>query len=350
MTMLRVLVISVGLLAGGCKKQGQADQATTPAATSPAIDSLLEAVPGDALALAFVDMATPPWDVVTGGVGLVLDPETRKTLDTELRAYVDRYVGVDVSRLQYAVGFVAGPPPSGAVLLKTVGGTPRFPGAIDVEGAKLWVVEPRDGISLAMKGDTVVVGKDDAVRSALATLAGKRKSVVVENAPLVAFLHAETKGAAVGIAALVPKGVPLPPQLAGLQRVAVALGRTQVRAVVDGDDAMITRLSGLVDQAIATQLAQLQAAHDQAIAGTIPPPQGAFAIIGAAYAKSYAAKLRPRREGNRLAAALDLGPPGQEAMMGVAVVGMLAAIAVPAFIDYTAKAKKAEIAAPPEAD
>lgn len=339
------LVLAATISLTSCKRDGGGPDNKTGAApgiTSPAIHSLIAGVPGDAIALGFVDMNVAPWTYITSGAGFMLDEGSRKTLDKELREYVERFVGVDVTKLQYAVAFVAGPPVSGAVLMKTVSGTPKIPGAADHEGAKVWRVDPSKGISLAMKGDTFIVGTDDAVRGVLDTLAQKRKSILVENKPLVDWLHSETKGAAVAFAAIVPKGLPLPPEVAGLSRVAVSLGRVRIRAVVDGEDAAITSLQRLIDQAIAKGLAGAQRAHDEAVAGNIPPPEGAFAIIGAAYAKSFVALIKPRREGNRLVSTFDMNAPGAEGMMMVSGLGILAAVAVPAFMDYTKKSKKTE--------
>ena len=70
-----------------------------------------------------------------------------------------------------------------------------------------------------------------------------------------------------------------------------------------------------------------------------------MAIVGAAYARSYAVKLKPRREGNRLSVSLDLGfgtAGSADAMGVVAVIGILSAVAVPAFMDYMKKSKKTE--------
>ncbi|HVK84092.1 MAG TPA: hypothetical protein VM513_08290 [Kofleriaceae bacterium] len=337
---LAIAVVMTMALAG-CKRAGHEEAGSKPGVTSPAIDALIAGVPGNAAAIGFVDLDKPPWTFVTGGV-MPLADATRTTLDKELREYIDRYVGLDVSKLQYAVGFISGPPAGGAVLLKTIGGTLKLPGATDFEGAKLWVI---DDVLVATKGDLVVLGKDDAVRAAIETLAGKRKSVTAENKALVDWLHAETQGAVFGFAAIVPKGLPLPPQVAGLQRTAVSIGRGGVRAVIDGEDAAISSIQKIIDEAFAMALGEVQRAHDAAIAGDIPPPEGAFAIIASAYAKDYAAKLKPRREGNRLVASLDLAAGGGGEMMTVvSVVGILSAVAIPAFMSYMKKSKVSETA------
>jgi hypothetical protein len=345
------MVVAATLACAGCKKDGGADQkpaVASPGVTSPAIDALLAAVPGDAMAIGFVDLDTAPWHyITTGGAGFPLDAQTRQTLDKELREYVERYVGVDVSKLQYALGFATfDMPPSGAVLLKTIAGTPTFPGSADYEGAKVWRIDPSEGISMATKGDTVVVGSDTAVRGVLDTMAGKRKAVTVENKPLVDWLKAQTKGAAVAFAASIPPKLValLPPQFAGLQRVAATVSRAQMRAVVEGDDAAISSLQTFVDQQIATMLAEVERAHADAISGQLPPPEGAFAIVTAAYAKGYATMLRPKREGNRLVSSFDLANAGTESMMLISTIGVLSAVAVPAFMDYMKKSKKSEAA------
>src|SRR5262249_27421815 len=91
-------------------------------------------------------------------------------------------------------------------------------------------------------------------------------------------------------------------------------------------------------------LAETDQAHQAALAGTLDPPEGAMAIIGAAYAKSYAAKLKPKRSGNRLTASLDLSLGAADSAMIVPVIGILSAVAIPAFMDYMKRSKKTEAA------
>jgi len=207
----------------------------------------------------------------------------------------------------------------------------------DHEGGKLWIVDADASMSLALKGDIVVFGKDGAVREVLGTLAGKRKPVTTANKPLVEWLRKESTGAALAFVAVAPEDLPLPPQIAGLQRFAVTVGARGITAVVDGDDAAISRLQAMSDQALAAGLAELETQHQAALAGAIPPAEGAMAIVGAAYAKSYAARFKPRRDGNRLSVSLEvsMGDP----TMIVAGVGVLSAVAIPAFMDYMKKSR-----------
>lgn len=344
-TKTTALVAAAVLALTCCKHDGAGSEpsATTsgqrkPPVTSPAIAELLAAVPGNAMALGFIDVDDSPWSLLTGGALLPLDEATRKTLDKELRDYVTQYLGLDLSKLQYAVGFVSGPPPRAAVLLKTVGGELKMPGASEYEGGKVWIVDPGDGVSFAIKGDVVVFGKDDAVREVLETMAGKRKAVTVDNKPLVDWLRKDSNGAVFAFAAIAPKDLPLPPPIAGLERVAVKIAASGIAAVVDGNDAAISSLQALSDRGFSTMLAQVEAARQAAHAGEAPPLEGAMAIVGAAYAKSYVAKLKPRRDGNRLSVSLDLGLTSADSAVVVAVVGVMAAVAIPAFIEYKNKA------------
>src|SRR5262245_61084295 len=113
-TKMAVCAIAVVAALISCKRSEIEDK---PGVTSSTIDTLIAAVPGNAMAIGFIDMAEPPWTFLAGGM-VPLDEANRKVLDKELREYVDRYLGVDLSKLQYAVGFVSGPPARGAVVAK----------------------------------------------------------------------------------------------------------------------------------------------------------------------------------------------------------------------------------------
>src|SRR5690349_23225878 len=108
MTAIRwMAVLAAGaVVVGACKREGDGaggGQGGGPRATSPAIGELLAGVPGDAAAIGFVDLSEAPWAVITRGWPVPLDDAARQNLDRELRDYLARFVGLDVSRLQYAV-------------------------------------------------------------------------------------------------------------------------------------------------------------------------------------------------------------------------------------------------------
>lgn len=355
MTMRAAVFFAAAVLAlSSCNHDGAATSAAPPGqqrprATSPAIGELLAAVPSSAAALGFIDVEDSPWSLVTGGALLPLDEATRTALDKELREYVDRYLGVDLSRLQYAVGYVSGPPVRGALLVKSVTGTLKMPGATEYEGGKVWLVDPDRNMSLALRGDVVVFGEGTAVNEVLETLAGKRKAVTADNKALVDWLRKDSNGAVLAFAAIKPKELPLPAPVTGLERVAITIHATGIAATVDGDDASISWLQARADEAFAKMLAEVEKAHAAAQAGKTNPAEGAMAIIGAAYARSYAARLKPRRTGNRLSSSLDVGSAHTGASSVVALVGVLAAVAIPAFIDYTKRSRMIEAmpSAPP---
>jgi hypothetical protein len=338
------VLAAAALALSACKHDGVAPGgAEHPRVTSPAIAELLAGVPGSAAAIGFVDLSETPWSQIIGGWPLPLDEATRQSLDKELREYLARFLGLDVSRLQYAVGFASGPPLQIAVLVKTVGGTLKMPGGSNHEGGTLWVLDPAAKLSLAIRGDVMILGEQTAVRDALDTLAGKRKAVTADNKALVDLLRKDSNGAVFAVAAIKPKELPLPPPAAGLDRIALTVTARGVAAAVDGDDATISWLQATADRELSKMLTQVEGAHAAALAGNVAPVEGAGAIISAAYAKSFAARLKPGRSGNRLSVSLDLG----SANMGAAVIpmaGIMAAVAIPAFMDYMKRSKKTEAA------
>jgi hypothetical protein len=346
--LVKATVLAAAALAlSACKHNGAttgagSGVATGPRTTSPVIAELLAGVPGSATALSFIDIDRAPWAMLTGGWPFPLDEASRQTLDKDLREHVDRYLGVDLSRLQYAVGFVAGPPARGAVLLKAVTGTPKIPGAGDHEGGKLWLIDPDQRATLAIRRDVVVFGEDSAVREVLETLAGKRKPVTTENPVLVDWLRKQSAGAAFAFAAVRPRGMPLPSPADGLERIAATIDARRIAAVVEGTDASISALQAMSDQAFAAMQAEVDKARSEALAAKSPPAEGAGAIIAAAYIRSYAARLKPRRTGNQLSISIDLEATDIGSAMFVPLIGIVSAVAIPAYMDYMKRSKKTE--------
>ncbi|HSS01048.1 MAG TPA: hypothetical protein VLM79_28520 [Kofleriaceae bacterium] len=350
MTTRATAILAAALALAACKHDGAgsgvAPNAERPRTTSPAIAELLAGVPGDAAVIGFIDLADAPWSQVIRGWPIPLDDNARTSLDRELREYLTRTIGLDVSKVQYVVGFAAGPPPQGGVLIKTVAGTLKMPGGTAYEGAQQWVIDKDERVSLAIRGDIMILADEAAVRTVIDTLAGKRKPVTAENPALVELLRKDSSGAAFALAAIKPKELPLPPPASGLQRVSMTFGARGISAAVEGEDATITWLQTTADQALAMMQSQIEAAHAAALAGKTNPLEGASAIIGAAYAKSLAARVKPRREGNRLSASLDFSSASSDAGAAAVIpmIGILAAVAVPAFMDYMKRSKKSEAA------
>jgi type II secretory pathway pseudopilin PulG len=342
----KATLLAAVLALGCCKHEGATDTAMAgrPRVSSKEIVELLAGVPGNAAALGFIDLERSPWSLATGEGMVGLDEATRKPLENELREYLERHVGLDVTRLQYAVGFVSGPPLRAAVLLKAVKGALKLPGSASYEGGNVWVVDRANHLSVAIRGEVVVFGETAAVRDALDTLAGKRRAVTEDGKPLVDWLRKETVGAAVAFAAIRPKDLPLPPQLSGIERAAVTIGASGITAAIEGDEPTISSLQSIADKALGQMVTEAEKLHEAARAGTIPPAEGAIAIVSAAYARTYAAKLKPQRNGNRLSTSIDLKLFTSGAPLVVAVVGILAGVAVPAFMDYTKRSKQTEAA------
>src|SRR4051794_15261266 len=127
MTTRATAILAAALALAACKHDGAGSGVTPnaerPRTTSPAIAELLAGVPGNAAVIGFIDLADTPWSQIIHGWPIPLDDNTRTNLDRELREYLARTIGLDVSKVQYVVGFAAGSPSQGGVLIKTVGGT-----------------------------------------------------------------------------------------------------------------------------------------------------------------------------------------------------------------------------------
>jgi hypothetical protein len=345
-------ILAAALALGGCSKDDKAAEAgdrrsepcgePAPRDTSAAIAELIGGVPGDAIAIGFVDLPAAPWQQVTTGFVAPLSASEQAALDEELRGFVAARFGLDLSRAQFAVGYLAAPAgagaePTAAVLIKSVSGAALAQGE-DHKGARLRRIDGET--SVGSRGDLVVLGHDVAVRAVLDTLAGERGSVTRDKPELVEWLKGQSQGAYLAAAVTTAPGLTPPPPLAGLSRAAVALGGDFARVAVEGDDSSLAALEGQAAIFFGALTGEVEGGRQRALGGQGEPADAIGAIVASHYARSLIRRLQPVRKGNRLEVDLqfDVGGGGMVYMLGVG-----AAVAIPAFTKYVEKSREAEL-------
>jgi type II secretory pathway pseudopilin PulG len=338
---MRRLYLLVGIATVLACHRSSEPVATGPVATgesSSEAQALLAAVPADAFAVGVLDPKVAFWDVLTHGWPIPLAADEQAALQKELRETIAARVGLDVSGVRAIVGFGMGTPPKAAFLIKTVTG--KLAGAHDDGGVEMAPVPGEPHVIVGHRGDVLAVGEETAVRAAFDVLAKKQPSFVGSKNELATFLVDDGRGALFAAAAHFPENMPVPPELAGLTGLKVAIGGNRFRVIMEGEPAALQRIrdvaAGELDKAIAESEAEKQAAIDQH-ADTAP-------LIGLIVTSHYVRGLKhlvPTLDGKRLVADVhfELGDNGAASIM---VIGILAAVAIPAFMDYMKKPKRTE--------
>ncbi len=306
--------------------------------------SLLAAVPGDAFGVAFVDVRRPVWDALTGGLLIPLPADRKRKLDAELKALLAETIGIDPSGAVAAVAFMretgAGGKPTGALLVKSIGGTLR--GAQAAGGLSLKILDADAGIVAALSGDILAVGPESGVRAAFDVLSGKDTNLAKANAPFAAWIAKEAAGAYLAAVVWAPalKSPAARAQAAqfGLERGLWSATATSIKLLVVGDKDKLATVVKMSRAAIGAGVAQADRAHAQ-IAGADPMTRMMVALqYHYMHGVAETVVWKPTADGLRVDLPLRLDGAG----IALPVVGVLAAVAIPAFMKYIRKSKTTE--------
>jgi hypothetical protein len=151
---------------------------------------------------------------------------------------------------------------------------------------------------------------------------GERKDTVMR-----AFFDARLLPASVG-------PLPVPIQTAEL-----AATMTQLDAEVVAVPGQAGALTSMIDQVLSTM--SRQADQEYASRKAAPAVVELMAIVQYHQAKMMKEMFTPKVDGDRLRFSRSFPPGSMQAMMGVAVVGVAAAVAVPAYVAYQRRAAAA---------
>ena len=137
----------------------------------------------------------------------------------------------------------------------------------------------------------------------------------------------------------------MPPVPVPVQSVELVLTTSGFTAEVVAQPGQVKALTGPLDQLLQMVTAQAKTMYDAR--QSAPPQVEVVAIAQYHQSKLLAELLTPKVEGDRLRFARDFPPVQMQLMGGAALVGVLAAVAVPAFVSYQQRAS-APIAPPLE--
>jgi type IV pilus assembly protein PilA len=315
--------------------QPAADTRTLGGSPTVPDPSLLELVPDDAqAALVIRKSAIAPFRHA------LLDEDP--VLRDELRAFLQERLGADLTRVDGVVAFATrlAPKPELAMLLhfdgeqkSTLHGAP----AGEHLGTPLVTVGKELVAALIPAG--LVVGNDAAVRAEIAlsrqpisARVPQLFSSVSADAPFVAALDAtqiRDPGTMFAVASY------------GTRRLTLVYQRPDlVRLTVSGDAEKLTRARDLLTQLLQRGLREGEAQKQKLVASS-DTLSGAGAIIGYHSTRRIFEGIAPKMVNGALVSEYHL-PSGDAGMAAVPVLGVLAAVAIPAFMKYLRRSKETE--------
>lgn len=268
------------------------------------------------------------------------DPPTR----AELARYLTRSLGVDLTQLRGVLAFASSlSPPSGALLLQLPApATPKGETAGEREGTKIVRLGGPDKVQLvgAAHPKGMVVGTLDAVRGLLD--GAPPASPDAPLAPLLAAAGPEV-GALAGLdPTLLPPDARAVAQRLGVKGGVLTFDRNRTALLrIHGDGKRLEAARKMVMAMLQRQLDLLEQRKQQATAPGSPVAAGVAAIASYHTLRRLLDEAQPRLVDSALVLRYQL-PSTDSAHMYVAVAGVLAAVAIPAFIKYVRKSKTVE--------
>jgi type II secretory pathway pseudopilin PulG len=288
--------------------------------------------------------------------GIIIGPKTMSSSmplleDASVKealAYIKPREGVDVAGFDGLVGFATSldeKNPSVAVFVRVpITRILKGTTAKTISGVAVVAIEKE--LFAATLTDGVLVGTLQGVEAGILAARDPNAALSATSA-LSALISLVKNGAGVALQAAVAS-VP-DPQVAGMAAMfGVASANLSwdglvVRMVIEGDAAKLPQVSAMIQLGLG-QLVQSAADERKKAEDGDSTTAGAVAIWAHGSAVDLAAKLQPKQDGNRLTVEYRLPESSavRNSSMAVATMGILAAVAVPAFSKYVAKSKSAE--------
>lgn len=327
-------VLAIFLTLAGCGgKNVPKHEVSSGELPTGAVAAALKAVPQDAVFVLTVASPTSFWDLTVNQSILPIESKQATALNTAMRAHVQQHLGLDVSAVQSVLVF--GTMSGGAAVIGPVKG--ELKGARDEGGLPMITLDADAEMVAALHNDTLLVGKHESVLASAATLDGK-------SAPFSGDFtdYAQTQFRSSYLAAAADLGkLPLPPTpfTQGLERAGMKVDDSGIHLTVTGEPATLNMLKTQMESFIAMGLSTLKGEME---ASSSDFAIGAGAILAYYNAESLASSLKPVIDGNTLRLDFDLLGGGINGTMVVAGIGVLSAVAIPAFMKYIKKSKTAE--------
>ena len=318
----------------GCGGKNAPKQEVSPGSLpTSAVAAALKAVPQDAVFVLSVASPTSFWDLTINQDILPVEEKQATALNTAMRAHVQRHLGLDVSAVQNVLVF--GTMAGGAAIIGPVEG--ELKGARDEGGLSMITLDADAEMVATLHGTMLIIGKHENVLASAATLDGKSPAF---SGDFTNFAETQFRSSYLAAAADLGK-IPLPPTpfTQGLERAGLKVDTSGIHLTVTGEPETLNMLKEQLESFVAMGLDTLKQEIEASSSDFVI---GAGAILAYYNSQSLAAALKPIVDGNTLRLDFDLLGGGISGTMVVAGIGVLSAVAIPAFTKYTKKSKTAE--------
>jgi type IV pilus assembly protein PilA len=213
-------------------------------------------------------------------------------------------------------------------------------GAITEDGVSLVKLFDEEGVVVAHVDKTLIVGEIGSVKAAIDTMKGQRDSLTKSESAFGKFVGSQVSKSFFSVSGDISK-LPLPelPATEGLSHAGLRFDGSGIKVTMHGKNESLEMLSAMAKAGLvaATNMAKLnmeKTSDDLA--------EGTAGILGYYMAKNFTGMLEPKIDGDVMSLDFPFEGGPSTPMIFVAVTGILAAVAIPAFMKYIKKSKTAE--------
>lgn len=344
--LLALSFVATTVVAQGCKKEdaktpssGKVSSGSAATIPSAQLKEALQAVPANALAVASVAFPMSLGEMSTGFGFLPFDPALAKKLQTALIEHSQNHLGINASGVRSIVVFADGAgEPSGAAIFSPVEGTLKGEERTE-DNVRYVLIQPDGSVVATQSGTMLIVGTGDAVKAALASAKGG-ETIAKSDTAFAKFATSQVTNSYFSVTADATK-LPLPemPMTQGLSHAGVRFAGDGLHLAIHGENETLELLSTMAKGSLqmATNVAQenMKETQDDFFEGTA-------GIMGYYMAKNLGTMLDPTIKGDVMTLDFPFEGSGSAPVIFVAVTGVLAAVAIPAFMKYIKKSKASE--------
>lgn len=269
-----------------------------------------------------------------------VDSDDIETLRKEMDDFLDDQIGLKLTDVDALTGFFV-PEKGAAGILAGAKGTPKGKAVGEHEGVTLIGLDGEDLVAAA-HDDGLLVGQRGAVEAALSAAAGKGESLESKGGELSDLITKDSRGVTLAVAVQVsrlPADVSREAEPFGVDFASFRYGSDGIEVVAMGSDSDMKSLATKIEGGMAMLTSMAQSEKERAMKRD-DTLEGVGAIMAEHTARRLSKMLKPEVSDGRLS--MEVPVRLQDPALLTAFAGVAAAIAIPAMVKYTRRAKTSE--------